>query len=1401
VVRVLAAGGGTAGTGFLVADRLIVTCAHVVGGASARPDVEFWLGDRTEVRRARVLSEYWTGETAQDVAVLELGETAPAGAASVVLGVSAQATGRDYATYGFPKAKLVEGMPGVVRVTGRTTERGYPVLAIRSNEVSLGFSGAPVWDPGSGIVIGMVISTIRAGADPAGKQSEVSFIRPAEVLEAVCELLRKPVRCPFRGLEAFGEDDAGFYFGRDPAIAALIELIGAEDVVSVVGVSGSGKSSLVRAGLARGFAGRVIPGLSDLTRYAFRPGTDPLNSLRLALGLTRPGAALAGDIRDLARGRGIMLIVDQFEQVFTDCREPAMREFIDLLLEVADSAVKVVLTLRADFYGAALSQARLGQALTRGQYTLLQPSDRELMDAVVEPARLQGRIFESGLAEQIVLDVIGRPGDLPLLEFALTELWHRDAAGGVLTRASYDGLGCVLPDGAALPGAQGAVVVRAEQMWSALSGDERRAARRVFLSLIAPGTTAAESVSRRAWRSEWSEDALRVAERLAAPDIRLLVAGSDGAGAQQGSFEIAHEALITAWPRLRRWADESASFVAWYSKDLSPLLQRWLQSGRIDDFLLPSVMLGEARRWLMSDAEELSGAPKAYIEASIAAFQARQAREADERARLAEALRNSERLRAEAVSQQTIAFARQLAAEAEAMYAHPTERDTGILLAIESLRRSATVEGDRALRHGLDLLPSFTDVSLPGWKRRRYTAKGTTRQDETTDVAVSADGSLIATADASRVRVLAAPEWRPLLTLRHGGWVTRLAFSQDGSKLAAVGADLRVWSIPDGRQILGRRQVGVWVGLDDDDRVATVSLPKFKGWSGLGGSMSEWDIPGGAQGDRGHLDIWDLRSGQQVATRPFPVSQTGYTGAADCVAVSRDWTFAALGQTDGALIIEVESGRVLKEVHRAGYFWTSGADAPSIASVDFSPDGSLLATGSSGTEPRAEAIIWSVPDGKKVVDLSARLPVTPRSSMACRVRFGSDQVVLTSFPGLVTVWDVSTGTALKHGVLSGPAFEKRSPYTRIEVDRSVADALALSQDAEVFAACYQSTVRIWASKPEWYVVCRPDGRYSFGPDDVMTANAVAFSPTGARIAAGAYGRARIWDVRTGNKEYEIKREYGYSSGGHAGFIPIESIAFMPDRKRLIMSTRETVDVWDIADNEIVVSHRVKGRVLADGQKFASVKANRDEKSATVTVHEALSGSVLHVLTLNGEPSWAAGRLAWNADGTRCAFIVDKAKIQLWDVPGEKIARQISPETPPTHVTMTPDGMLYAFANGLGSIEIREWDTDDTVASLRHEGVINALALSPDGRNLASSTITGGIVIWAVRRGREISRIDSHSHEVRLVFAPADRLLAVARETGEVALLRWDNEDLVPEAMKRAGRELDATERQRFLGSA
>ncbi|HUW14799.1 MAG TPA: toll/interleukin-1 receptor domain-containing protein [Anaerolineae bacterium] len=492
--------------------------------------------------------------------------------------------------------------------------------------------------------------------------------------------------CPYRGLRFFDVQHAPFFFGREALTEWLLnELRGDNRFLAVVGPSGSGKSSLARAGLVAALERGEIEGSETWPIAICRPGPDPLESLAVALGNVPGVAQTPSAIRDLMRDlredermlhltarlalrdgppeRRLALLMDQFEELFTLCHDEELRQaLVDNLLYAAGAAegqAVVLLTLRADFYGKCAVYPRLADALSEHQVLVGPMTGDELERAIERPAQLAGCEFEAGLVERLLDDVRDQPGGLPLLQHALLELWGR-REGRRLTHGAYEAIGEV----------EGALEKRAEAVYHRLTETEREICRRIFLRLTQPGEgtedtkrrltqsgggtedtelrptqpgEGSEDTKRRSWQpEEGTEDTKRrvslrellpaegeqeaveaIVQALA--DARLVTTESGKGLGGERFVEVAHEAIIQGWSRLREWIEENRDSLRTH-RQLTEAAQEWRQSGEDQDFLYRGGRLAALEEWAKARMDELNTLERKFLQASWRAARRRQRR-------------------------------------------------------------------------------------------------------------------------------------------------------------------------------------------------------------------------------------------------------------------------------------------------------------------------------------------------------------------------------------------------------------------------------------------------------------------------------------------------------------------------------------------------------------------------------------------------------------------------------------------------------------------------------------------------------------------------------------------------------------------------------------------------------
>ncbi|MFD9421898.1 MULTISPECIES: trypsin-like peptidase domain-containing protein [unclassified Streptomyces] len=641
LLRVLDGRGEAVGVGFLVSDTLALTCAHVVSAAlgthpgtapepGARVRIDLPLaptaaGSTTAHSTAAI--EHWVPPRTPgaepsgpaDVAVLRL-ETPLPGAGPVRLVDAEELWDHRVRAFGLPA-----GRPGGVWHAGILRARqadGWVQadLAGSGYPVSRGFSGGPVWDDRLAGVVGM-ITVAESGQPPTSYLIPTSSLLTAH--PEVGPLVHPP--SPFRGLTAFLEADAAVFHGRQAESNTVAQALHEQRWVTIVGPSGSGKSSLALAG--------VTPRLrtEGAAVVVVRPasGSSPMAALAAALlpllepdlpetrrlaripqlcdvlrqqGLSETAARLL----EVRSGSRLLIVVDQLEELLQQPPD-AVNELADVLFDppTLPPAVRVLATLRADFLEPVLAHPRLGPVVGRHLLALAPLGEDGLRDIVTGPVdNLPGVSYERHLAERILTETGTEPGALPLLALTLDLLWRRQE-DGVLTHRAYEELG----------GVSGALGNHADRVWAEhVPPEDEETARRLFTQLVRLPLGAAVATRRLARRGDLSEDQWRIAQRLAT-HTRLLVTDRSAEGTE--TVELTHEALIGAWGKLAAWVAEDRSFLGW-RESVRHEMDRWQQTEHSPAHLPTTAAMAGTERWLPDRDAALSEAERNYLAAGRA---------------------------------------------------------------------------------------------------------------------------------------------------------------------------------------------------------------------------------------------------------------------------------------------------------------------------------------------------------------------------------------------------------------------------------------------------------------------------------------------------------------------------------------------------------------------------------------------------------------------------------------------------------------------------------------------------------------------------------------------------------------------------------------------------------------
>lgn len=1097
---------------------------------------------------------------------------------------------------------------------------------------------------------------------------------------------------PYQGLFSYGVDDGARFFGRDAMVAQLVRLLRRQRFVAVFGESGSGKSSLLRAGL--------IPALSTAPDKA---GRDDVGTSGRVVVLMTPGGdpqAATEAIGSAPADGELVLVVDQFEEVFTLCPDPARRAaFVDWIAGLVtgpDSRATVVLGIRADFYARCADLPVLARLLAGANVPVPMLTEDELRDVVTKPAALVGLTVERALVTKILAEASGQPGALPLLSHALLETW-RQRRGDVLGVTGYEAAG----------GVAGAIARTAETLYDSFDDDQRDTARQALIRLVAFGE-GVEDTRRRMPRAELDLTGVdSVLDRLAA--ARLVVLGED-------TVEIAHETLIRAWPRLQRWLTTDREGLRTH-RQLSEAAQAWMSLDRDPGALYRGARLAVAREWATRNAGRATttAIERTFLDASI---------ELADRERAATARRHRQLRylvtalsvllvaavgagtvalvqRRDAVAQRQTAVSRQLAAESLGLAS--SEPGTAMLLAAQAYRTAPTTEARSAL---LSMSPYRGHLG----KLRGHigaVSQIAYHQDGNTLLSVGRDQTLSLWDTGRRARTAT-------LTGHHT-WLTAAALSPDGHTAATGGEDNRI---------------AIW---DLDRRAPVATMPSLT--KRVEDVMFSPDGRVLATTADNEVILWDVARHTRLTTL------SGHTKAVRTLAFSPDGRTLATASGDSTVI--------LWDLTRFAPVATLTGNTESAYAVAFSPDGATLAVGTDDTT----AIIWDVPTRTRLTTFTHHKP-----GKVLALAFSPDGRTLATAGDdtAVLLWD--TRHRVLRGRLSGPrtavytmAFSPRTsmlaaggedgsillwdPTQPAAAEHpTMVSAVAFSRDGRTVATASGNQITLWNTVDRSLRVVLTDG-------EVFT-NAVAFSPDGHTLATvtqpfpccpdGAAGNTlTLWNLDTGTPTRLT---------GHTG--QVLNVAFSPDGRRIATaSVDRTVHIWDAATGAVLktlTGHTgpVNGvQFSPDGRLLAT--ASHDQ---TVKLWNPTTGTLLAALT--GHTGWVR-TVQFSPDGRTLATASHDQTIILWDVATHSRLTTLTDHADAdfTGVTFSPDGRTLAYTSGEATITL--WDTSRRTITARltgHTQRVHAIAFSPDGNTLATAGSDQSLILWDVNPEHAITHI-------------------------------------------------------------
>jgi DNA-binding SARP family transcriptional activator/class 3 adenylate cyclase/WD40 repeat protein/type II secretory pathway predicted ATPase ExeA len=1175
--------------------------------------------------------------------------------------------------------------------------------------------------------------------------------------------------CPYKGLARFEETDAANFFGRERLVAELVARLTESRLLAVVGPSGSGKSSLVRAGLLPALAVGALPGGQRWRSAILSPGRHPTQAL----------AHLLDGADDSARGPRV-IFVDQFEETFTagaDRREQG--EFITRLLNLVDQPdTALVLAIRADHLGRCATYPEFADRLTGNDVLVGPMRDAELRRTVELPAQRAGLEVEAGMVEVIVADVAGRAGALPLLSTALSETWER-REGRSLTLAGYRAAG----------GVNGALARMAEDAYAALPAGVRAAVRRLLLRLCDAGEEGDLSLRRRVPVAEVADeddaDARAALETLA--DHRLLTIDRD-------RVEVAHEALLREWPRLRTWLDEDVQGRRLHRR-LHDAARSWEAADNDPSELYRGTRLGAATEWAASHDDELTHTERAFLSASRGQSEQELA---DAQSRASARARSNRRLRALlagvgvllmvavvagllavregrlAVRQSNVAERRaaetelqRLLAQSESLQA--TRRDLGTLLALEANRLSPGVETESGLLGALQADPAFL-----GYLRMPAGAPAFS-------VAAAVAGDRLVIGDAAGrlilfdlttnepigepVQVANGVPFHALVTDPSG---TRLAIAFEGTR------DVRLLEL---HELANAGPTG-----DTPGRVVTLDGIPYRLALDQAGRLAVGELDGGA------VRVIDVSTGSVLAVLPAPSraagSDAGPLEDPAAVAFAPDGTLAT-GQ-----------GSVIRLWHASNLGQVAELRAPGFevgGALEFSPEGDLVSAGAELSEGER----YPIAAGLMAWDLDRRAPRwrAPVDVRCFDITVTATRAVCGQGYRYATTYDMRDGTA------GGTPFDLQISGIR-DLGRSLDGRSLIAVSADSIAS-------------RWSL----DGRSIIAP--VVGAPGsypLSYSPDGSllileSVRSGQVRNPQLWDTRRFERRETLPAlgarflpdgrlaavftdgSTGYldvETGSRSPFAPLRSLnvtaaGYDPVRQRMALGYADgVVDQRDLVTGAIV------------GAKVTGTPAGGSESMPVNSLAYIQGGTVLAVA--RGEKveffdadaggtvldPLKAGRVEVSPDGSVLVTATDEGDLTLRDpATGRPTGPEITgPSGRPNNIVLSDDNtrMLVATRND-AALSQRDFTADAEYAP-------EAIRLPTD------------VHLYDVDSARQIGRtlrlaLPENAPYLAATLRPDGGQLAVATEHG-VQLWDLDPDTWRDAACRLAGRNLSRDEWDRYM---
>lgn len=1142
--------------------------------------------------------------------------------------------------------------------------------------------------------------------------------------------------CPYRGLQAFGEEDAQYFYGREVVVQQLISDLAQKSFIAVVGASGSGKSSVVQAGLmAQLRQGKGV----DWWMRSFRPGANPLQALsrRLVDSGTEKEQAyqqvqLEGMLYQGVEGfvhwigerpePMVVLVVDQFEELFTAASCEDRQRFLEVVLgalECVPEKLKLIVTLRADFIAPCLEVPTLVRWLQESS-VLLPPclTEEEYRRMMINPAEQVGLTVEGELVEVLMQELHDSPGDLPLLEFVLEQLWeYRE--NGVMTLQAYQ---------QHLGGIKGALETKAQSLYNSLDPEAQECARWIFLSLTQLGE-GTEDTRRRVLKSDLIVQKYPVAlvERtlqvLVAAKLVVVNVGEDapgfgeirGAGSRGEDYdllglsyfsspgsssvtiEVAHEVLIRYWSTLRWWLEENRALLRSH-RQIAQAAALWKNSGEKPDFLLQGVRLAEAEEIYINYTDQVSVDVQRFIQACLI-----------ERQRQQQTAKNQLRK-----AQRTVGIMSILGLTAFGL----------AVLTYQQTQKAQLreIQALNSLSENFLLSHNHLEALVTSLKAGREVQKHTfgipgNIQSQTATILQQA---VYGTQERNR--------------LSHNSWVNHVRFSPDGQILAAAYADnsIKLWN-GDGSLIA--------TFTDHTDSVNSVNF------------SPDGQILASASNDN-TVKLWS-RDGKLLKTL------TGHIHGVNSVSFSPDGQILATGSNDNTVKLWNLEGKLLVNLIE---------HSRSINRVDFSPDGDTIASASDDGTVK----LWNL-DGR----LLSTLPASMREILDVTFSPDGKTIASTSADNTIKLWSLD-GNLLRtiEGHLGGVWEVQFSPDGKMMASASADQTIKLwTSDGNLLGTLQGHSHEVNS------LSFSPDGQRLASASDDHTIRLWKLERNLPQTFSGH--RGSVNDVRfsrDGSNIFSLSSDQTMKQWGLDGELintlpspkeDVTSISFTHDENMVALASAD--QTIELRQRDGTLLHTLEGHkhwvtsmsFSPDDQILASASGDK-----TIKIWSR-DGGLLH--TLSGHNGWVTN-IKFSPDGKTIASASADKTIKLWSRDGRLLRTLSGHSASIWGINFSPDGKTIASASD--DKTVRLWSVDGSLLQTfqGHSDLVINVSFSPDGKMLASASDDHTIKIWNIANGILMKTFSGHQGGVKSVsFSPDGKILASGGQDATIKL--WNLEDI------------------------